>query len=227
MKITRMFAGIGLACLSAGMLCAADSAAERLKESATVLSEVMDAPDKGIPQDLLEKAQCVVIVPGLKKAAFIVGGKYGKGFISCRNATAGWSAPAAVKVEGGSVGFQIGGSETDAIMLVMNKRGVDKLLSSKFTIGADASVAAGPVGRTSSANTDAKMQAEILTYSRARGAFAGVALDGATLRPDEDTNAELYGSKLSNKAIVTGGTSVPPAASSLTDALSKYSPHRT
>jgi lipid-binding SYLF domain-containing protein len=188
MKLRRL----GLVCLSAGVMYASDSAAERLKESAEVLHEIMSAPDKGIPDDLLDKAQCVVIVPGMKKAAFIVGAKYGRGFIECRRASGkGWSAPAAIKVEGGSFGFQIGGSETDAIMLVMNKRGAEKLLESKFTLGGDASVAAGPVGRTASANTDAKMQAEILTYSRARGVFAGIALDGATLRPDHEANAEL------------------------------------
>ena len=224
MKLTT----ITVACLSAGMLYAGDSAAERLKESESVLTEVMNTPDKGIPQDLLEKSQCIVIVPGLKKAAFVVGGKYGKGFISCRRPSGGgWSAPAAIKVEGGSVGLQIGGSETDAIMLVLNRRGADKLLSSKFTLGADASVAAGPVGRDSSAQTDGKMQAEILTYSRSRGAFAGLSLGGATLRPDEDTNAELYGSKLSNKTIVDGTTAVPAAASGLISTLTKYSAHKT
>jgi len=223
MKLTT----IAVACLTAGMLYGGDSAAERLKESEAVLTEVMHTPEKGIPQDLLEKSQCVVIVPGLKKAAFVVGGKYGRGFISCRRASGGgWSAPAAIKVEGGSVGFQIGGSETDAIMLVLNRRGADKLLSSKFTLGADASVAAGPVGRESSAQTDAKMQAEILTYSRSRGAFAGVALGGATLRPDEDANSELYGSKMSNKAIVEGTTEVPAAAAGLISTLTKYSAHR-
>lgn len=165
--------------------CCAQAAqpAERLNESAPVLTEVMSVPDKGIPQEPLEKPECIVIVPGLKKAAFVAGAKYGKGFISCRRPTGGgWPAPAAVRVEGGSVGFQIGGSETDAILLVMNKRGAGKLLSSKFTLGGDASVAAG---------SDAKTQARILTYSRSRGVFAGIPLGGATLRPDEDTNAEL------------------------------------
>ena len=223
MKLTT----IAIACLSAAMLYAGDTAAERLNESAAVLTEVMSAPDKGIPQDLMEKSECIVIVPGLKKAAFVIGGKYGKGFISCRRPSgAGWSAPAAIRVEGGSVGFQIGGSETDVIMLVLNKRGAEKLLSSKFTLGADASVAAGPVGRTSSAGTDAKMQAQILTYSRSRGAFAGVSLGGATLRPDEDTNSELYGSKLSNETIVNGSTEVPAAASGLISTLTKYSAHK-
>ena len=188
MKLKRL----GIACLSAGLLYGSESAATRLKTSADVLTEIMSAPDRGIPQELLEKSQCIVIVPGMKKGAFIVGAEYGRGFISCRRPSdSGWSTPAAVKVEGGSFGFQIGGSETDAIMLVMNKRGAEKLLSSKFTLGADASVAAGPVGRTSSADTDLKLHAEILTYSRARGVFAGVALNGATLRPDKEANGEV------------------------------------
>ena len=175
--------------------------------------------------ELLEKAQCVVIVPGMKKGAFIVGAQYGKGFIECRRVSGkGWSAPAAIKVEGGSFGFQIGGSETDAIMLVMNKRGVEKLLSSKFTLGADASVAAGPVGRSTSANTDAKMQAEILTYSRSRGVFAGIALDGATLRPDHETNAEMYGGRrLTNKQILRGGAKATEAGTELAADLNRYS----
>jgi lipid-binding SYLF domain-containing protein len=220
MKLKRL----GLVCLSAGVLYGSENAAERLKESAEVLTEIMGAPDKGIPDDLLDKAQCIVIVPGMKKAAFIVGAKYGRGFIECRRASGkGWSAPAAIKVEGGSFGFQIGGSETDAIMLVMNKRGAEKLLESKFTLGGDASVAAGPVGRTASANTDAKMQAEILTYSRARGVFAGIALDGATLRPDHETNAELYGGKLTNREILRGATKATPGGVQLAADLNRYS----
>lgn len=215
---------LGIVCLSAGVLYGGESAATRLKTSAEVLTEVMSAPDKGIPEELLENAQCIVIVPGIKKAAFIVGGQYGKGFIECRRASGkGWSAPAAVKVEGGSFGFQIGGSETDAIMLVMNKRGAEKLLSSKFTLGADASVAAGPVGRSVAANTDAKMQAEILTYSRARGVFAGIALDGATLRPDNDTNTEMYGGRLTNKQILRGATKATEAGTELAADLNRYS----
>jgi SH3 domain-containing YSC84-like protein 1 len=215
---------LGIVCLSAGVLYGGESAATRLKTSAEVLTEVMSAPDRGIPDELLEKSQCIVIVPGIKKAAFIVGAKYGKGFIECRRASGkGWSAPAAVKVEGGSFGFQIGGSETDAIMLVMNKRGAEKLVSSKFTLGADASVAAGPVGRTASADTDAKMQAEILTYSRSRGVFAGVALDGATLRPDHETNTEMYGGHRTNKEILRGGTRATEAGTELAANLSRYS----
>jgi SH3 domain-containing YSC84-like protein 1 len=227
MKLKRLgFWCIGAGVLSAGMLLAKDNAAERLNESAVVMKEVMATPDKAIPQELLQSSQCVVIVPGMKKAAFIIGGKYGKGFILCREASGvGWSAPAAIMVEGGSFGFQIGGSETDVVMLVMNKGGVEKLLSSKFTLGADASVAAGPVGRTSAADTDLKMHAEILSYSRARGLFAGIALNGATLRPDEGTNKDLYGSNVTNREIVTGAKIKKSAAGSkLTLTMNSFSP---
>ncbi len=222
---TVKLAKFGLLCVCAGSILHAESAKERLQEASTVLSEIMSAPDKGIPQELLESAQCIVVVPGLKKGAFIIGGKYGKGFMSCRRGTGvGWSAPAAMRVEGGSFGFQIGGSETDAIMLVMNTRGATKLMESKFTLGGDASVAAGPVGRTSSAKTDAKMQAEILTYSRSRGAFAGIALDGATLRPDGEGNKELYGNEhLSSQQIIKGKMKVPEAARPLISQLNKLS----
>jgi lipid-binding SYLF domain-containing protein len=206
------------------MLYAAGDAAKRLDDSAEMLTDIMSAPDKGIPQDLLGKAQCVVVVPGLKKGAFIVGAKYGKGFMLCRKSSGvGWSAPAAIRIEGGSFGFQIGGSETDVVMLVNSESGAKKLLASKFTLGADASVAAGPVGRTSSAETDAQLHAEILTYSRARGIFAGISLQGATLRPDEDWNRELYGSALTNREIVMGSTPAPPAAAKLLSVLDKYS----
>jgi len=215
---------LGIVCLSAGVLYGGESAANRLKTSAVVLAEVMATPDSGIPGELLEKSQCIVIVPGIKKAAFILGGQYGKGFITCRPASGtGWSAPAAIKVEGGSFGFQAGGSETDAIMLVMNKRGAEKLLSSKFTLGVDASVAAGPVGRSASANTDLKMQAEILTYSRSRGVFAGVALDGATLRPDSETNTEMYGGQPTNEQILRGETKATDAGAELAADLTRYS----
>jgi lipid-binding SYLF domain-containing protein len=198
--------------------------AKRLGEAAAVFSEVMATPDRGIPQDLLEKSHCIVIVPGLKTAAFIVGGKYGKGYLSCRNKSGvGWSAPGTVRIEGGSVGFQIGGSQTDLIMLVMSERGADKLLSSKFTLGAEGSVAAGPVGRTATAQTDAQMKAEILSWSRSQGLFAGLALEGATLRQDLDDNATLYGRKLENREIVTGGVAVPKAAAKLLGLLNRHS----
>lgn len=199
--------------------------AKRLDESAAVFSEVMGTPDKGIPQEMLEHAHCIVIVPGLKTAAFVFGAKYGKGYISCRNkGRAGWSAPGTVRIEGGSVGFQIGGSQTDLIMLVMNERGADKLLSSKFTLGAEGSVAAGPVGRTATAQTDAQMHAEILSWSRSQGVFAGVALEGATLRQDLDDNAVLYGKKLENRQIVTSRMRAPKSAAKLLRLLNKYSP---
>ena len=200
--------------------------ANRLNAAADVLNEIMATPDKGIPQDLLDKAACAVIVPNVKKGAFIVGAKYGRGFIVCRRVNHGWSAPAGVKVEGGSVGFQIGGSETDVVMLLMNQSAIDKLLSSKFTIGADASVAAGPVGRSSSAETDAQLHAELLTYSRSRGLFAGVSLDGATLRPDDDANKDMYGKPMSNQDVVLGSVQPPANAARLIAALNKHSSHR-
>jgi SH3 domain-containing YSC84-like protein 1 len=211
--------------LTTALLAADKEPAKRLTEAAAVFSEIMAAPDKGIPQDLLEKAHCIVIVPGLKTGAFLVGGKYGKGYLSCRNkGGSGWSAPATVRIEGGSIGFQIGGSSTDLIMLVMSERGADKLLSSKFTLGAEGSVAAGPVGRTATAQTDAQMHAEILSWSRSQGLFAGLALEGATLRQDLDDNAILYGQKLENRDIVTNGRAAPKAAAPLIALLNKQSP---
>jgi len=197
---------------------------KRLDETAAVFSEIMATPDKAIPQDLLEKAHCIVIVPGLKKGAFIVGGKYGKGYLSCRTkASDGWSAPGTVRIEGGSIGFQIGGSETDVIMLVINERGADRLLSSKFTLGGEGEVAAGPVGRSATAQTDATLGAEILSWSRSRGVFAGISLQGATLREDLDDNETLYGSKLKNRDIVTRGVAPPEGAAKLLALLNKHS----
>jgi SH3 domain-containing YSC84-like protein 1 len=212
----------------APLLAASDKAAKRLNEAAAVFSEIMAAPDKGIPQELLENAHCIVIVPELKTAAFVFGGKYGKGILSCRNKNGtGWSAPGTVRIEGGSVGFQIGGSETDLIMLVMNERGADKLLSSKLTLGAEGSVAAGPVGRTATAQTDVQMHADILSWSRSQGLFAGLALEGATLRQDLDDNAALYGKKLENREIVMKGVHVPKAAAKLVALLNRYSRKHT
>ncbi len=197
---------------------------KRLNDAKVVFSEVMATPDKSIPQDLLDKAHCVVIVPGLKKGAFIFGAKYGKGFFTCRkNNAMGWVAPAAIRVEGGSVGFQIGGSETDVIMLVMNESGSKRLLSSKFTLGGAGEVAAGPVGRSTTAQTDAFMTAEILSWSRSRGVFAGVSLQGATLRQDLDDNEAMYGKPYENKQIITGDFAVPAAAKDLIATLNKYS----
>jgi SH3 domain-containing YSC84-like protein 1 len=208
----------------APLLAKDNEPAKRLDEAAAVFSEVMAAPDKGIPQELLENAHCIVIVPDLKTGAFIIGGKYGKGYMSCRNKRGpGWSAPATVRIEGGSVGFQIGGSSTDLIMLVMNERGADKLLESKFTLGAEGSVAGGPVGRTATAQTDAQMHADILSWSRSQGLFAGISLQGATLRQDLDDNATLYGKRLENREIVTKGIRPPRAAARLLALLNKYS----
>ena len=202
----------------------ADTAAERLGGSATVMKEVLAAPDKGIPEDLLRKAQCLVVVPGVKQGAFIVGGKYGRGFLVCRAADGRWGAPGALRIEGGSVGFQIGGSETDVIMLVMDERSMKGILSSKFTLGGSADVAAGPVGRSSTAQTDASMNAKILSYSRARGIFAGIALTGATLRQDLDENAEMYGKQITNEDIVKTNPKPPAAAADLLAVLGKYPP---
>jgi lipid-binding SYLF domain-containing protein len=202
----------------------AETAQERLADSARVFSEIMRTPDKGIPHDLLKKAQCVVIIPGMKKAAFVVGAEYGRGVAECRKDDGvGWGAPAAVRMEGGSVGFQIGGSDTDLVLLVMNRHGMVRLTEDKVQLGADASVAAGPVGRTSNAETDASMSAEILAWSRAKGLFAGVSLNGATLRPDADRNMELYGTKMSNKDVLMGSMQPPEAARPLIHELDQYS----
>jgi lipid-binding SYLF domain-containing protein len=201
----------------------ADTAQERLATSAMVLTEILATPDQTIPDDLLRSAYCVVIVPSVKNVGFVVGGKYGRGFATCRKDTAsGWGAPAAVRIEGGSFGFQIGASATDLVMLVMDQRSIDGLLSSKFTLGGGAEVAAGPVGRSGSAQTDATFQAKILSYSRSRGAFAGLALTGATLREDLDENKELYGKPVTNKQILAGTVTAPAAAGDLLTLLNKY-----
>ncbi len=199
---------------------------DRLDASADTLTQMMKADDKGIPQDLLDKAKCFVLIPGMKKAGFIVGAKFGAGFASCRRGPAGWSAPAAMRVEGGSVGFQIGASETDVILLVMNDGGMRHLLADKFTLGGDATAAAGPIGRAASAQTDAMMHAEMLSYSRSRGLFAGVSLEGATLRPDGEADKELYGRDVTNREILTGDTTTPVAAERFEHALHRESPVR-
>jgi lipid-binding SYLF domain-containing protein len=219
MIATAIATSVGLMPLVSGE----NEVAKRLNDAAIVFSEVMDAPDKGIPQDLLEKAHCIVIVPDLKTAAFGVGGKYGKGYLSCRQKGTGWSAPGTVRIEGGSVGFQIGAESIDLIMLIMSERGADKLLASKFTLGAEGSVAAGPVGRTATAQTDAQMRADILSWSRTQGLFAGFAVEGATLREDLDDNVVLYGKKLENRDIVTKGVRPPKAAERLLALLNRYS----
>jgi lipid-binding SYLF domain-containing protein len=210
--------------LGAGLLCAENDAPKRIAAAASAFQEVMGIPDKSIPQDLLNHAQCIIIVPDLKKGAFIFGAKYGKGFFACRKKDGvGWSAPGSIRVEGGSFGLQIGGTETDVFMLVMNQRGMDRLLSTKFTLGGDATAAAGPVGRSTQAETDAALTAEILTWSRAKGLFAGISLSGATLREDEDWNTELYGKPIKNREIITGSTASPASAAPLMEQLNKFS----
>jgi len=217
MKIT-----IGTFLIAAAMMVSAESYEQRLADSTTVLREMSHASDKGIPQDLLQKAQCVVVVPGLKKIAFIGGGKYGRGYASCITRK-GWSPPAAVRIEGGSFGLQLGGSSTDVIMLVLNKGGMKKLMSDKVTLGGEAAAAAGPVGRNTSANTDVLMNAEILSWSRSRGAFAGLSLEGATLRQDQDENAKLYGKALTNEEILTGTVKRPVPAGTFLAQLQRFS----
>jgi SH3 domain-containing YSC84-like protein 1 len=227
-KAYFVVAGVVLAALELHLSAASarhETATEnRLKESAVVLKEIMTAGDQSIPQELLDKSHCIVIVPGLKKGAFIIGGQYGKGFLSCRTAGRGWSAPGSVRIEGGSFGFQAGGSETDLILLVMNESGAKRLLTSQFTLGAEGEVAAGPVGRSATAQTDAGMKAEILSWSRARGVFAGIAVKGATLRQDSDDNRDLYGRSIDNREIVENGVGAPRSSRTLLALLQRYSP---
>jgi SH3 domain-containing YSC84-like protein 1 len=199
----------------------------RIRSSGTVLSEILKVPDD-IPQDLLDKADCVVVFPSVLKAAFVVGASYGRGVMTCRsgqNFDGPWGPPSMMALEGGSFGFQIGGQATDFVLLVMNDRGANGILSSKVKLGGDASVAAGPVGRDASAETDVSMRAEILSYSRARGLFAGVSLEGSTIRPDNDANQRIYGEKIPAKAIVIAhDTQVPPSAEGLISTLNERTP---
>jgi lipid-binding SYLF domain-containing protein len=219
----RKFA-LAFSLCSSVALFAADSPQERLADTTKVFNEIMATPDKGIPQDLLETANCIIIVPGTKQAAFGIGAKFGRGYAVCRENHAHWGAPAAVRVEGGSFGFQIGISNTDVVMLLMNERGMRRLLEDKFTLGGEATVAAGPVGRQTAANTDVQMSAEILSWSRSKGLFAGISLQGATLRPDADANQILYGSGITNKEILKGGQTPPAGSMELIHALNRYSP---
>jgi lipid-binding SYLF domain-containing protein len=202
-----------------------DEHTRRIHESAAVLSEIMDAKDRSIPRDLLQKAHCVGIVPNLKRAGFIVGAKYGKGVITCRlNDNLGWSATSTIRIEGGNIGLQIGLGETDVIFVVMDKKGEDALMKDRFTVGADASAMAGPVGRSTDAQTDAMMRAEILAYSRSRGVFAGITLDGATLRPDNDDNRRIYGFEATQREILHGRVQPPASAGQLYAELNTYAP---
>ena len=223
---------LGFLPLLAGVASASDQIKddERLRNSGTVLQEILEVPDN-IPQDLLDKADCVVVFPSVLKAAFIIGGSYGRGAMSCRkgeNFKGSWGAPTMMALEGGSFGFQIGGEATDFVLLVMNERGASGILGSKVKLGGDASVAAGPVGRDASADTDATLRAEILSYSRARGLFAGVSLEGSTIRPDNGDNRRVYGRKIPARDIVlAGAVAAPPAAEQLISTLDAKTPkHR-
>jgi lipid-binding SYLF domain-containing protein len=222
-----VFACIGLA---AATLCSAhpNKEQERLENSGVVMQEIMNIPDN-IPQEVLEKAECVIVFPSVLKAAFVVGASYGRGAMVCRSGEhfrGPWGAPAMFALEGGSVGFQIGGQATDLILLIMNERGASSILESKVKLGGDASVAAGPVGRDAAANTDAYMRAEVLSYSRTRGLFAGVSLEGSTLRPDDNATEDVYGRHLTAREIVLGGhIEVPESGRHLVSVLQKGSPH--
>ena len=196
-------------------------ATDRVQAAADVLNQIESAPDSGIPREILSKAECVAVVPSLLKGGFIVGAKYGRGLASCR-APKGWSAPAFFMMTGGSIGFQIGGQAVDLVMLIMNNDGMQHLLSSQFALGADASVAAGPVGRHAEGNTDWKMRAQVLTYSRARGVFAGVSLNGAVIKQDKDATREFYGHMVTFKAALTGEVDPPPAANPFLTMLANW-----
>ena len=199
---------------------------DRLQNSTTVLKEILGIPDD-IPKDLLDRAECVIVFPSVKKLAVGVGGSYGRGVMLCRGGASfdgAWGPPTMMALEGGSIGFQLGGQATDYVLLVMNDRGAGSVLGSKVKLGGDASAAAGPKGRTAGASTDLAMRAEILTYSRARGLFAGVSLEGSTLRPDGDANETVYGRKMDPREIVRGTAPIPPGAQPLVDLLNERSP---
>lgn len=214
--------------LGAALVFARENVVEkRLVDAATAFREIMEAPDKGIPQRLLDRAQCAIIVPGMKKVAVTVGVEYGRGFASCRSANGTWGPPAAIRLVGGSFGLQLGAQSTDIVMLVMNHTGLSKLLSDKFKIGADAAAAVGPVGRNAAADTDILLHAEIISWSRSRGAFAGVSLDGTVVEADKASNEDLYGKPLNTKEIVQGAVPIPPAARVLTMILDQYAPPTT
>src|SRR5580692_12457549 len=222
--------GMLLALTAAPMLAAPadnDKETDRLENSGMVLKEILDIPDD-IPQDLLDKAECVIVYPSVLKAAFVVGGSYGRGAMDCRTGehfTGPWGAPSMMALEGGSVGFQLGGQATDFVLLVMNGRGAHSILNSKVKLGADASVAAGPKGRTAAAATDVTLRAEVLSYSRSRGLFAGISLEGSTVRPDNDANERVYGKKVEAESIVfKGAVAVPPPAQRLVSYLNQKSP---
>jgi lipid-binding SYLF domain-containing protein len=222
---------MALVLLALPLLSAGDKKeTERLENCGMIIKEVMDIPDN-IPEDLIDKADCIIVFPSVLKAAFIVGGSYGRGAMTCRSGehfTGPWSAPTMMALEGGSVGLQLGGQATDFVLLVMNPRGAHSILSSKVKLGGDASVAAGPVGRTANASTDVTMRAEVLSYSRNRGLFAGLSLEGSTVRPDNDGNERIYGKKVEAESIVfKGAVAVPPGAQKMIAYLNQKSPKNT
>jgi SH3 domain-containing YSC84-like protein 1 len=194
---------------------------QRIRNARTVFHQIMDTPDSGIPQELLESAKCIAIIPGEKQFAFLLGGQYGKGLVTCRTAH-GWSAPVFLTATGGSLGLQIGGSSTDLVMIFRNREGIQRLLNDRFKIGADVTAAVGPVGRHAAAATDLEMHAEILTYSRSRGIFAGVSLDGTVVEPDRRGDQALYGTNVSRKAILNGKVPAPKAAQSFLAEINRY-----
>lgn len=214
-----------LAASAATLSAQEESPDKRLRNATDTLHEIMATPDKAIPRGLLNRAACLVVVPGMKKAAFVVGGQYGRGFALCRSPW-GWSAPAPVRLTGGSFGLQLGADSTDIVLLVMNERGMTRLLSDKFSLGADVAVAAGPVGRDTAANTDILMRAEILSWSRTHGIFAGVALNGTVVEHDESEAKKLYGRPLSNHEIISGDIKPPEAAADLVGLLNEIAPDR-
>lgn len=203
---------------SAAGAAPANSETRRIAEAASVINELRSAPDNGIPESIWDRARCVVVMPSVKKAAFVVGGEFGKGVVSCRTA-AGWSAPVFLALEKGSFGAQIGAESTDVVLLVMNERGINRLLQDKVTLGADASLAAGPIGRSGTAATDVQLRAEMLSYSRARGVFAGIDLSGGVLRPDNNASREFYGHAVANRELLLGKTQMPSAANPFIAAL--------
>jgi lipid-binding SYLF domain-containing protein len=201
---------------------------KRMNEAASVLTEIMSARDQAIPDELMENAHCIGIVPNLKRVGFVVGAKYGKGVLTCRtNDASGWGAPSVIRIEGGNIGLQIGAGETDVVFVVMNSKGEEDLMKDKFTVGADVTGMAGPIGRSAEAKTDALLRAEIVSYSRSHGLFAGVTLDGATLRPDNDDNRQIYGREVSQAEILHGRIPPPESARSLIETLNRYSPRKS
>ncbi len=214
--------------LFAAICSAGEEEEKRLKESADALKEIQSNSEKSIPQALFDKAVCVVVVPEVKKGGFVVAGQYGRGFASCRESDgSGWTAPVGMRLEGGSVGLQAGGAASDVVLLIMNAKGMERLLSSKFTIGGEASAAAGPVGRDAKAMTDASMSAEILSWSMSRGVFGGVSLNGSTLRDDKDADKGLYGHEVDRKNVLEGKVEAPPAAQGFIAELTKVSPSKS